>query len=76
MAVFSFAPYSLMKMALRSCVAPLEVKRKQMATIIGNPYNVYQMSLEVSCLCWTSDIDNIPSLYIARITELSFGAVT
>ena len=76
MAVFSFAPYSLLNMASRSCAAPLEFRRKQMATTIGNPYNVCQMPLEVSCFCWTSDINNIPSLYMALITAVSFGAVT
>lgn len=34
MAVLSFAPYSLLKMASRSCVALLEARRKQMAIII------------------------------------------
>ena len=53
-----------------------EWRRKQMATIIGKLYSVCQTLTEVSSLYWTSDIDNIPSLYIARITELSFGAVT
>ena len=47
-----------------------------MATIIGNPYSVCQTSLESFCLFWTSDINNIPSLYMALITAVSFGAVT
>lgn len=64
MAVFSFAPYNLLKIASRSCAALLEVRRKQMATTIGNPYSVCQTSLESFCLFWTSDTNNIPSLYM------------
>ena len=60
MFVFSFAPYNLLMMASRSYAAPLEFRRKQMATTIGNPYNVCQIPLESSSLRWTSDIDNIP----------------
>ena len=41
-----------------------------MATIIGKLYSVCQTLTEVSSLYWTFDIDNIPSLYIARIGEI------
>ena len=74
--LFSFAPYNLLKMVARNRAAPYEFIRKQRATIIGKPYNVCQMPLEVSCFCWTSDTVNKPSLYIDLITAWSFGAVT
>ena len=74
--LFSFAPYNLLKMVARNRVAPYEFIRKQRATIIGKPYNVCQMPLEVSCFCWTSDTVNKPSLYIDLITAWSFMAVT
>ena len=74
--VFSFVSYNLLRITSRSCAAPKEWRRKQMATIIGKLYSVCQTLTGVSSLHWTSDIDNIPSLYMARITELSFGAVT
>lgn len=73
---FSFAPYNLLKMVARNRAAPYEFIRKQRATIIGKPYNVCQMPLEVSCFCWTSDTVNKPSLYIDLITAWSFMAVT
>ena len=74
--LFSFAPYNLFMIVSRNRTAPYEFIRKQMATIIGKPYNVCQMPLEVSCFCWTSDAVNKPSLYIDLITAWSFGAVT
>ena len=74
--LFSFAPYNLLKMVARNRAAPYEFIRKQRATIIGKPYNVCQMPLEVSCFCWTSDTVNKPSLYIDLITAWSFMAVT
>ena len=74
--LFSFAPYNLLKMVIRNRAAPYEFIRKQRATIIGKPYNVCQMPLEVSCFCWTSDTVNKPSLYIDLITAWSFMAVT
>ena len=74
--LFSFAPYNLFMIVSRNRSAPYEFIQKQSATIILKPYNVCQMPLEVSCLCCTSDTGNKPSLYIALITELSFGAVT
>lgn len=49
--LFSFAPYNLLKMVARNRAAPYEFIRKQRATIIGKPYNVCQMPLEVSCFC-------------------------
>ena len=73
--LFSFAPYNLLKMVARNRAAPYEFIRKQRATIIGKPYNVCQMPLEVSCFCWTSDTVNKPSLYIDLITAWSFMAV-
>lgn len=72
MFVFSFAPYNLLMMASRSCAAPLEFRRKQMATTIGNPYNVCQIPLESSSLRWTSDIDNIPSLIYSSYHSSEF----
>ncbi len=74
--LFSFAPYNLLKMVARNRAAPYEFIRKQRATIIGKPYNVCQMPLEVSRFCWTSDTVNKPSLYIDLITAWSFMAVT
>ena len=74
--LFSFAPYNLLKMMSRNRAAPYEFIRKQRATIIGKPYSVCQMPLEISCFCWTSDTVNKPSLYIDLITTWSFGAVT
>lgn len=74
--LFSFAPYNLLKMVARNRAAPYEFIRKQRATIIGKPYNVCQMPLEISCFCWTSDTVNKPSLYIDLITAWSFMAVT
>ena len=62
--LFSFAPYNLLKMMSRNRAAPYEFIRKQRATIIGKPYSVCQMPLEISCFCWTSDTVNKPSLYI------------
>ena len=66
----------LFQMVARNRAAPYEFIRKQRATIIGKPYNVCQMPLEVSCFCWTSDTVNKPSLYIDLITAWSFMAVT
>ena len=74
--LFSFAPYNLLKMVARNRAAPYEFIRKQRATIIGKPYSVCQMPLEISCFCWTSDMGNKPSSYIDLITAWSFGAVT
>lgn len=73
---FSFAPYNLFMIVSRNRTAPYEFIRKQRATIIGKPYCVCQMPLEVSFFCWTSDTKNKPSLYIDLITAWSFGAVT
>lgn len=61
---FSFAPYNLFMIVSRNRTAPYEFIRKQRATIIGKPYCVCQMPLEVSFFCWTSDTKNKPSLYI------------
>ena len=74
--LYSFAPYNLLKMMSRNRAAPYEFIRKQRATIIGKPYSVCQMPLEISCFCWTSDTVNKPSLYIDLITAWSFMAVT
>lgn len=74
--LFSFAPYNLFMIVSRNRTAPYEFIRKQMATIIGKPYNVCQMPLEVFCFCWTSDAVNKPSLYIDLIIAWSFVAVT